>query len=80
LGVNRGGKLRVVAGFAIVVLALGLAAPWCFGARVMARLMQGQAAQSGTGRAAAADLAGLFAEGEAALRAGDLERAAAAFK
>src|SRR5271156_6755860 len=46
----------------------------------MARLVQGQAAQSGAGRAAAPDVAGLFAEGEAALRAGELERAAVAFK
>src|SRR5271163_172914 len=37
----------------------------------------GQAAQAG---GAATDVAGLFAEGEAALRAGELDRAAAAFK
>ena len=61
-------KLRVMVLAAAVV-----------GAGALARPAAGQAASHGAG-SGAVDVAGLFGEGEAALRAGDLDAAAAAFK
>jgi tetratricopeptide (TPR) repeat protein len=65
--------LRVAVLAAAVMLAIPAAR-----ADAVEHSAAGQAAHSG-GAPAAQDVPGLFAEGEAALRAGDLERAAAAF-
>src|SRR5271156_107530 len=50
------------------------------GAGALVRSAVGQAASQNTGSVVAPDLAGVFAKGEAALRAGELERAEGAFK
>jgi tetratricopeptide (TPR) repeat protein len=63
-----------------MVLASVLPVAPCIGASAARRLTVRQATPSGAGQAAAPDVAGLFAEGEAALRAGELDRATAAFR
>src|SRR6202142_3291785 len=49
-------------------------------AGAVVRLVAGQGAQADAGSAPPPDVAGVFAEGEAALRAGELQRAEGAFK
>ena len=69
MGVNCEGKLRVMVLAAAVI-----------GAGASARSAVAQAASQNTGSVVAPDLAGVFAKGEAALRAGELDRAAVAFR
>src|ERR1700691_5297539 len=64
----------------MIVVALELVAAPRAAAGAVVRLVAGQGAQAGAGSAPPPDVAGVFAEGEAALRAGELQRAEGAFK
>src|ERR1700677_5302340 len=64
----------------MIVGGLELVAAPRAAAGAVVRLVAGQGAQAGAGSAPPPDVAGVFAEGEEALRAGELQRAEGAFK